>query len=168
MIAFTPENETKFQNLLTKYETKRSVLLPALHLAQEQWGFISPQVMVYLAGKLDIPPAHVYEVVAFYTMFRKKDMGKYFLQVCNNISCTIMGSEKIIAAVKEELGIGLNEMTPDQMFSLVPVQCLGSCDTAPVLQVNEDYFENLSPDTVKELIRKLKRGEKVPGQGERC
>ncbi len=168
MIAFSPENESKFQTLLTKYETKRSVLLPALHLAQEQWGFISPEIMVFLATKLDIPPAHVYEVVAFYTMFRKKDMGQYFLQVCNNITCTMMGSEEIIAAVREELGIGLNEMTEDKMFSLVPVQCLGSCDTAPVIQVNEDYFEKLSPETVKSLIRKLRSGEKVESQEERC
>lgn len=168
MMQFTKENEERFQALLKKYETKRSVLLPALHLAQEQWGFISPEIMIFLAGKLDIPPAHVHEVVAFYTMFRKKDMGKYFLQVCNNITCTMMGSEKIIQAVKEELGIGLNEMTEDKMFSLVPVQCMGSCDTAPMLQLNEDYYENLTVESVKEMIRKLKRGEKLPAQGEAC
>src|SRR5437899_95465 len=114
MISYSHENESRFQNLVLKYETKRSALLPALHLAQEQWGYITPEIMLYIAGKLDIPPAHVHEVVAFYTMFRKKDMGKYFLQVCNNITCTMMGSEKIIQAVKEELGIGLNEMTEDK------------------------------------------------------
>jgi NADH-quinone oxidoreductase subunit E len=166
MMQFSPERKKRFDQLITRYETKRSALLPTLYLAQEEWGFVSKEAMGYVAGLLEIPEAYVVEAVTFYTMFKKKDMGKHCLQVCNNITCTLMGSEEIIAAIKEEIGIGLHEMTDDNTFSLIPVQCLGSCDTAPVVQIDDDYFENQKPESIKDLIRKLKSGTKVtpPGQ----
>jgi NADH-quinone oxidoreductase E subunit len=139
-----------------------------LWLAQEQFGFLSNEVMDYVAGLLGMPPAHVYEAVTFYVMFKRKDMGKYCLQICNNITCSMMGSEKLIQVAKEELHINFNEVTEDKMFSLVPVQCLGSCDTAPVVQVNEEYCENLTPEKFKELLERLRSGKVSERPGLSC
>lgn len=155
-LEFSPENKKRFTAIVAKYENPRSALLPVLWLAQEQFGFLSNPTMDYVAKLLDVPPAHVYECAMFYSMYKKKDLGKYCLQVCNNITCCMMGSEDLIKVVKEELNLGFNEVSADKMFSLVPVQCLGSCDTAPVVQVNDDYVENLTPDKFRTLIHKLK------------
>jgi NADH-quinone oxidoreductase subunit E len=160
LIEFSPEMKKRFQETVAKYEKPASALLPTLYLAQEQFGFLSPEVLEYVAKILELPSSHAFEAASFYTMYKKKDMGRWCLQVCNNITCTMMGSEALIGAVKEELGIGFNEKTPDNLFSMIPVQCLGSCDTAPVVQVNDDYVENLTPEKLRQLIRKLK-GEKA-------
>jgi NADH-quinone oxidoreductase subunit E len=157
-LAFTPEREEKYKKLLTKYEIRQSALLPVLRMAQEQWGHLSPEVMNFVAYKMDLPPAIVFEVVSFYVMFHQKDMGKYCLQVCNNITCTMMGSEELIKVIKDDLKLGPMQVTEDKTFSYLPVQCLGSCDTAPVVQVNEDYFENQSAEKFRELLKNLKAG----------
>jgi NADH-quinone oxidoreductase E subunit len=167
-ISFTPDNQSRFEKIISKYETKASALLPTLWLAQEQFGFLSNEVMDYVAGLLDMAPAHVYEAVTFYVMFKRKDMGKYCLQICNNITCSMMGSEKLIQVAKDELHINFNEVTEDKMFSLVPVQCLGSCDTAPVVQVNEEYCENLNPEKFKDLIQRLRTGKVSERPGLSC
>lgn len=163
-LKFTPENETRFQKILSKYETKASALLPVLYLAQEQFGYLSQEVMFYVGKLLDMPPAHVFEAVTFYVMYKKKDMGKFCLQVCNNITCSMMGSEKLIEVAKHELKISFNEVSTDNLFSLVPVQCLGSCDTAPVVQVNDDYHENLNPESFKQLLKDLAAGKQIEGK----
>jgi NADH dehydrogenase (ubiquinone) flavoprotein 2 len=167
-VSFTPENKIRFEKILSKYETKASALLPTLWLAQDQFGYLSDEVMDYVAGLLEMKPAHVYEAVTFYVMFKRKDMGKYCLQICNNITCQMMGSEKLIKVAQEELRINFNEVTDDKMFSLVPVQCLGSCDTAPVVQVNEEYVENLTPEKFKELISRLRSGKVSERPGLSC
>lgn len=167
-VSFTPENQSRFEKILSKYETKASALLPTLWLAQEQFGYLTNEVMDHVAKLLDMPPAHVYEAVTFYVMYKRKDMGKYCLQICNNITCSMMGSEKLIRVANEELNISFNEVTEDKMFSLVPVQCLGSCDTAPVVQVNEEYCENLTPEKFKELIRRLREGKNEERPGLTC
>ncbi len=155
-VEFTPENKSRFEKTVAKYEQAQSALMPTLYIAQEQFGFLSPPVLDYVAKLLNIPVAHAYEVVSFYGMYKKKDMGRYCLQVCNNVTCTMRGSEDLLAVVKEELGLSPNEMTADKKFSLINVQCLGSCDTAPVVQVNEDYVEKLNPQKFREYLRKLK------------
>ncbi len=162
-IKFNPETQKRFDATCAKYERKASALLPTLYMAQEQFGFLSSDVMNYVATLLQMPPREVFEAVSFYTMFKQKDMGQYVLQVCQNVTCCMMGSDDLMAVVKEELGLGPSEVTADKKFSLVPVQCLGSCDTAPVVQVNEDYIENLDPEKFRELIRKLKA---TPAAGE--
>ena len=160
MTAFTPERKAKFDSLLSKYEIKASAILPTLYLAQEQWGHLTEEAMDYVATLLDLSPRHVREVASFYVMLRKVDHGKYCLQVCNNITCCMMGSEELLKVIKEELQLEKPyQLTPDKMFSLLPVQCLGSCDTAPVVQVNEDYYEKLTPDTLRKLIQALKKGQ---------
>lgn len=158
-VAFTPENLARFEKCVAQYEVRRSALLPTLWLAQEQFGYLSTDVMDYVATLLDLPPLHVYEAVTFYVMFRKKDLGKYCLQVCVNITCGMMGSDGLIKVIQDELGLAPNGVTEDKMFSLVPVQCLGSCDTAPVLQVNDDYFEKMTPELLKGVLQKLKTGQ---------
>ena len=167
-ITFTPENQVRFEKIISKYETKASALLPTLWLAQEQFGYLTNEAMDYVAQLLDMAPAHVYEAVTFYVMFKRKDMGKYCLQICNNITCSMMGSDKLIQVAKEELHINFNEVTKDKLFSLVPVQCLGSCDTAPVVQVNEEYCENLTPEKFKELIKRLRSGKTQERPGLSC
>jgi len=157
-IRFTPERLSSFHATVEKYEMRNSALLPTLYLAQEQWGYLSAPVMDYVAKLLDIPPRDVYEAVSFYILFRRKDMGKWCLQVCNNITCNMMGSEKLIGIVREELGIGPVEVTENKIFSLMLVQCLGSCGTAPVVEVNDTYVENLTPESFRELIRGLRSG----------
>jgi NADH-quinone oxidoreductase E subunit len=158
-VEFSPEMKTRFEKTLAKYEVPASALLPTLYLAQEQFGFLSTEVLEYVAKILNLPSSHAFEAASFYTMFKKKDMGRWCLQVCNNVTCAMMGSEELIKTIKEELGISFNEKTPDNLFSVIPVQCLGSCDTAPVVQVNDDYVESLTPEKLRQHIRKLK-GEK--------
>lgn len=160
-IQFSPENMERFKATVAKYEMPASALLPTLYLAQEQFGFLSPEVMIYVASLLGMPPVKVFEAASFYVMFKKKDMGRWCLQVCNNITCTMMGAEKLVKVIQDELGIGPNEVTKDGLFSYVPVQCLGSCDTAPVCQVNEEYVENLDPEKFRKLIRALSQGESL-------
>lgn len=164
---FTPENKARFDKIVSKYETSASALLPVLYLAQEQFGFLTPETLIYVAGLLKIPAARAFEAASFYFLFKKKDMGKFWLQVCNNVTCSMMGSEELIKVVKEELGIGPNELSHDKMFSLSCVQCLGSCDTAPVVQVNDDYHEKLDPEKFRTLLKSLKSDPpKRRGKGE--
>jgi NADH-quinone oxidoreductase E subunit len=158
-LRFSPERLERFQKIVAKYETRQSALLPVLYLAQEQFGYLTDAAMDYVAELLQVPPAHVYEAVSFYVLFKKKDMGRHCLQVCNNITCNMMGAEKLLAITKEELGLSLNEVSSDGKFSLMAVQCLGSCDTAPVVQVNEDYYENLNPGSYRQLLRSLSSGK---------
>ena len=158
-LAFTPERMKIFKETVAKYEVAQSALLPTLHLAQEQWGFLSTPVLDYVADLLKLTQRHVYECATFYTMFRKKDWGKYHLQVCQNISCTLMGGEAIFKVIEEELGIKPGQVTADKKFGCMPVECLGSCDTAPVCQINDDYAEKLSPEKFREILRALKAGD---------
>ena len=156
-VRFSEETFKKFQEILTHYppEHKRAAILPTLWLAQQEFGYLSLKVMEYIAELLGLSPAYVASVASFYTMFPTKPMGKYHVQVCTNLSCTLVGAEKIVACLEKQLGIGLGETTLDRQFSLSEVECLASCGTAPVVQVNEDYHENLTPERVLELIDRL-------------
>lgn len=156
-VSFTTDRLERFQKVVARYEVKRSALLPALYLAQEQWSFLSDEVMDYVATLLEMPSREVHEAASFYTLFRRKPMGRYCVSVCNNITCTMMGSEKLLDRLKSELQIGAGDVTPDGQFSWLHVQCLGSCATAPVVQVNEEYFENMSEAKLTSLLDELKR-----------
>lgn len=165
--AFTPERLQKAKSVIARYERPQSALLPVLYLAQEQFGYLSPPVMEYVAGLVDMPPAHVFDAVSFYSMFRKKDMGRFCLQICHNVTCSMMGSGKLIELAKRELGIDFQQVTADGTFSLVRVECLGACDKAPVVQVNEDYHEGMTTEAFGDLIRKLRGqdgGARRPGE----
>jgi NADH-quinone oxidoreductase E subunit len=155
-IEFTPENKKKFEEALTRYPTKRAAMLPTLWLAQDQFGHLSEDVMKYVAKLLELPVIKVYEVVTFYTMFHRRPVGKYHFQVCRTLSCELCGKEEILVHLKKRLGVGVGETTPDGRYTISEVECLGSCGTAPMLQLNEDYHENLSVEKVDEILKGLK------------
>jgi NADH-quinone oxidoreductase E subunit len=154
-VQFSDETHKQFEEVLTHYPNKQAAILPAFWLAQQEFGYLSLEVMEYIAELLDLSPAYVASVASFYTMFYKKPMGKFHVQVCTNLSCTLRGCEQIVSCLQDKLGIPLGQTTEDNVFSLSEVECLGSCGTAPVVQVNDDYHENLTPEQVVQLIDDL-------------
>ena len=155
-LEFPPEARKKFEEILERYPTRQAALLPTLHLAQETFGWISPEVMLYIASLLDQTPASVMGVVSFYNMYNQKPVGKYHLQVCTNLSCMLRDAYKIYERLCERLGVHPGENTPDGMFTVTEVECLGSCGTAPVVQINNDYHENMSVEKMDDLLGRLK------------
>src|SRR5690606_27167384 len=133
----------------------RPAVMPALYIAQEQNGYISNEVIREVADILEMNPEEVLGVVTFYTMYHQKPMGKYHVQVCTNVSCMLRGGYEIWDQVRQKLGIGNMEVTPDSKFSLEEVECMGSCGTAPMIAINEDYYENLSKEKVEEILNSL-------------
>ena len=146
----------KIQELMGKYPRKRSALIPSLDLAQRETGYLSHETICEIARIFDLSPNEVNEVVSFYTMFHKKPVGKYVIQVCTNISCMLCNAEEIVAHLTKRLGIGMGETTPDKKYTLVEVECLGSCGTSPVIQINDDYYEDLTLDKVDQILDSLK------------
>jgi len=146
----------KIESLADKYPHRRSALIPSLQLAQEEIGFLPPEVIRELAGIFELTPNQVYEVASFYTMLYRRQVGKYVIQVCTNISCMLCDSEAILAHLEKRLGIKPGETTPDNKFTLMEVECLASCDTAPVAQINEDYHENLTTEKIDQILELLK------------
>lgn len=130
-------------------------MLPALHVAQEDQGHLSPEVITEVADCFEVSPGDVESVASFYTMFHKRPVGKYLLQVCTNVSCSLMGAQHILDRISDKLGIKEGETTPDGKFTLATVECLGTCGTAPVMQVNEKFHENLTAEKVDELLESL-------------
>jgi NADH-quinone oxidoreductase E subunit len=151
-LAFTQENEQEFQAILARYPVTKAALLPALHLAQRQFGYLSQEAMTYVAGRLDLHPSEVLNTATFYTLFNKAPVGKHHIQVCINLSCYLRGSDDIFDTCQRKLGIESGETTADKMFTLSHVECLASCGTAPMMQVNDDYYENLDSAAVEKLI----------------
>jgi NADH-quinone oxidoreductase subunit E len=148
-------NEKKLDKIITRYPVKRSAILPALYIAQEEHGYVTDDDVKYIAGRLDMRVNEVEEVVTFYTMYSRKPIGKYKLQVCRTLSCWLRGAEEITERIQYKLGCGIGETTPDSKFTLVEVECLGYCDLAPCLQVNFDYHEKVTPEGVDEIIAGL-------------
>ena len=155
-VEFPPDAMKRFEHILTRYPNKEAALLPTLHLAQEIWGWISPEAVVYIGKLLDLSPANVFGVVSFYNMYNQKPVGKYHVQVCTNLSCMVTNAYDVYDRICERLHINPGETTKDGKFTVVEVECLGSCGTAPVVQVNNDYHENLTVDKVDDLLAKLK------------
>ena len=153
----TPEREKKIDELLTRYPSSRSALLPALWVVQEQYGWISLELQRYLAIRLGITPEQVREVVTFYSMYNDRPVGKYHLQVCCTTPCMLMGSDDVIGYLEKKLDIRRGQTTDDGLFTVSQVECLGSCGTAPMLQVNrEKYDENLNSEKVDALLDRLR------------
>ena len=152
---WTQENRKEIEDILTRYPTKQAALLPVLHVAQKEFGWISPEAMELVAQELNLSTAHVYGVVTFYTMYNRQPVGKYHLQVCRTLSCAMMGSQKIVDYLKKKLRIELRETTPDKKFTLSEVECLASCGTAPAMMINEKYFENLTEEEMDKILASL-------------
>jgi NADH-quinone oxidoreductase E subunit len=164
--SFTPENLEKAKVYIAKYPPGRqaSAVLWLLYLAQEQHdNWVPRAAMDHIAELLSMPRIRVYEVASFYTMFNLKPVGRYFLQICTTTPCWLRGSDAIVAACKNKLGIGIGETTRDKKFTLFEVECLGACVNAPIIQVNNgDFYEDLDPQSTEKLIDALARGEKPP------
>ena len=156
---FSKSIQKEFSELLQKYPSKRSALLPALYIVQRELGYLTPEGIEYVADLIGLTPAQVTEVASFYTMLFRKPVGKNVLWVCHNLSCTLNGAEEVIRHLEQKLGVKIGETTPDGKFTLLRQECLASCDTAPVMQVNDDYEENLTLQRVDGLIEKLRTKE---------
>lgn len=153
------EVKTRITQLKGRYPQPRSALLPALHLAQrEHDGWLSDELMAEVAEVMDLPPTEVRSVASFYTMFNRRPVGEYLVQVCTNLSCSLLGAEHIAEHLKRRLGIKVGETTPDGLFTLLEVECLGSCGTAPMMQINDTYYENLTVERVDEILAELVEG----------
>ena len=153
---FTPENIERINKEIQKYPVKKPAVMATLYIAQEQNGYISNEVIKEVSTILNMTTEDVLGVVTFYTMYHQKQMGKYHIQVCTNVSCMLRGGYEIWNQVKDKLGLDNMESTEDHKFSLEEVECMGSCGSAPMLAVNEDYYENLTKDKVEEIINSLK------------
>jgi len=154
-ISFSSQALEAFHQLLALYPDKSAALIPVLHLAKREFKTITPEVMSYVAGLLDVPPTRVMDVVSFYTLFPREEEGRYVIQVCATLSCSLMGAGTIIDYLQKTLNIGIGETPADKRFTLKKVECLGSCGTAPVMQINDDYYENLTPARIDEILASL-------------
>ena len=154
-VVFDPSLEARIAELLTRYPTRRAALLPVLWLCQERYGWISAGVIEAVAARLGESPAFVEGVVTFYTMYYTRPPARYVLQVCETLSCAVCGGRELLEHLERRLGVKPGEKTADGLFQLVGVQCLGACGGAPVIQVNDDYHERLTPDTLEELLDDL-------------
>lgn len=153
---FTEDNLQKIENAKKKYPTNLAAVMDTLYIAQDQNGFISEEVMTEVAHVLEIDKVDVLGVTTFYTMYFQKPMGKYHVQVCTNVSCMLRGAYDIWKDVTEKLGIRNMEVSADGKFSLEEVECMGSCGTAPMVAVNEDFHENLNREKVLQILDSLK------------
>ncbi|MFC2074506.1 NADH-quinone oxidoreductase subunit NuoE [Campylobacterota bacterium] len=151
--VFNQEHEAQFQSLIPRYPHTKSLVLPALWMVQYQEGYISSEAIAYLADRLDVPQAHLYSVATFYTMFNLEPIAPYHIQVCKTLSCDLCGKADIIKSIEDELGIKVGEST--ELFKLTEVECLGACGGAPMLAMNEKYYENLTPETTRALLKRL-------------
>jgi NADH-quinone oxidoreductase subunit E len=154
---FSPETEEKFRHLASIYPLKRSALIPMLLLAQKEHGYVKPETIEYVGKYLDLHPSEVDSIMSFYTLLRRRPVGKFHILICTNLSCLLRGSDDIEACVKRKLGVGLGEVTADGLFSAIEFECLGSCTTAPCIQVNGEFYENLDVQKTESLIDELRK-----------
>jgi NADH-quinone oxidoreductase E subunit len=165
--AFTPANVKKAEAIIAKYPEGRqaSAVMPLLDLAQRQHdGWLPRAAMNAVAEMLAMPPIRVYEVATFYTMYNLKPVGKFHVQVCTNLPCWLRGSDEIVKACRNTLGIGFGETTDDGMFTLSEVECLCGCVNAPLMQINDDFYEDLNSESTQSVLGQLKEG-KAPKAG---
>lgn len=142
--------------ILGRYPVRRSALIPLLYLAQRDQGFITEGAMKEIAALLHLTPPQVYETVTFYTMLNLKKVGRFHIQVCKSLMCALVGSDTLIGWIKTKLGIGPGETTPDGLFTLSAVECLAACGTAPMMQINDDYYERLTEEKVDRILADLR------------
>jgi NADH-quinone oxidoreductase E subunit len=160
MAVFSPEVEAEIDRHLAKYPVKRSAILPLMFIVQrERGGYLDPPGVAYLADRLGVRITDIWEVATFYSMINTEPVGRYHIQICKTLSCKIMGEPAITEHVCTRLGIQPGETTPDGRFTVSLVECLGSCGTAPMLQIGFDYHENLTTAKVDELIERCQRDE---------
>lgn len=163
---FTKENLVRAEKEIGKYppQYKKALVMSLLDLGQRQLGYTSISVMNYVAKLLDMPPMRVYEVATFYTMYMRQPVGKYNVQICTTTPCQLCGSDDIVSLVKSELGIDVGETTENGMFTLQEVECAGACVNGPVVAINDDYYEDLTPESVVKILQGFASGQ-IPEHG---
>ena len=149
------DNLKRVDELRKRYPTSQALMLPVLWMVQEQEGYISEDSMKYVAALLHIPFGHILGVVSFYTMLQKERIGKHHIEVCTNVSCMLRGSGKILEHIEQRLKITVGETSPDKKWTLSEAECLGSCGTAPMLAIGDEYYENLTLEKIDKLIDNL-------------
>jgi NADH-quinone oxidoreductase subunit E len=152
-MRFSDQFEVRFAEMIKHYPTKRSVLVPTLLYAQDEVGYLSDEVIREIAERVDLTELEVRNVISYYSMLTSKPRGRYNVQVCTNIACLLRGGEELLDHCKVKLGIGNKQTTPDGMFSLEEVECIGACSWAPAAQVNYDFHENLTPEKMDRLLK---------------
>lgn len=158
-LVIRPETDKFISELIKRYPVSEAALIPALHRVQDDLGWLSTQAMDWIANRLSIPKVRVYGVVSFYTMFRRSKPGRHRLEICTNLSCSLLGGEHLREYLCNKLGIRPGQTTPDNRITLMEVECLGSCGTAPVMLVDDVFHENLTPESVDRILAKF-RSEK--------
>ncbi len=162
MFKLSDEGLSFVKKEMQRYETKRSAIIPCLYRVQkENGGWVSADAIAYLAKTMDLPDAWINEVFHFYTMFNKEPVGKLHVQVCNNITCCMLGARELTDRVCKELGVECDEISKDGKVTVSRVECLGSCDTGPMMQINDDYYENLNGDKAVKIIKEMMHGSKT-------
>ncbi len=154
--AFTDENLEQIEALKKRYPSTKALTLPCLWMAQQQEGMITMAAIETIAGLIGTPPMEIYQVATFYTMFNLDRVGTYHIQLCKTLSCDLCGKAGMLAHLQSKLGISVGESSADGRFTLTEVECLGSCDTAPVMKINESYYENLSAAKIDSILEELK------------
>jgi NADH-quinone oxidoreductase subunit E len=152
-MKFSDEFESRFAEMIKHYPTKRSLLVPTLLYAQDEVGYLSDDVIREIAGRVDLSELEVRNVISYYSMLTTKPRGKYNVQVCTNIACLLRGGEEILDHCKMKLGVGNKGTTPDGLFSLEEVECIGACSWAPAVQVNYDFHENLTKEKIDRVLK---------------
>ncbi len=155
-MQLSPQLAAKFEKLQNSYPVKRSALIPMLLYAQDEFTYISDEMIAEIAQRLDLETVQVEETLSYYTMLHRKPIGRNHVQVCTNVSCMLRGGTELLAHAKKRLEIGNKEVTSDGVFSLEEVECIGACSWAPAIQVNYDFHENLTPEKVDEVIEQYR------------
>jgi NADH-quinone oxidoreductase subunit E len=153
--TLTPEREKQFEEILSRYPNLQAATIPVLHLCQDQHGWISDEIIEWVAARLGLSGAHVKGVVTFYTLFNKEPVGRHQVWVCRTLSCALNGSDAVLHRCEHRLGIHPGETTKDGKVTLKTAECLGSCGTAPMMQVDRDYYENLTLTEVDSILDRL-------------
>ena len=149
-------NKQKLEELRKRYPTTQALVLPVLWMVQEQEGYISEESMKYVAAILNVPYGHILGVVTFYTMFHSKQVGRHHIEVCTNVSCMLRGCDKIVGHLESRLGISFGGTSQDKKWTMSEAECMGSCGTAPMFAIGEEYYENLTPEKVDKVLDGLK------------
>ena len=170
MSRLTPENVTRARATIARYPQRRSALIPLLHLAQEQDGYVAEDAMTHIAELLDVSPAEVLGTASFYEMFKREPVGRYLIGICTNIACLLNGAYELLEHAEQRLGIKAGGTTDDGTFTLEGMECLAACGGAPCLQVNYRYAENVTPERFDALVDEVQRSgrlgtEDVPPHG---
>ena len=154
--SLSKEREQQLRETVKRYPNARAAVLPALWLVKEEKGYVSDEAVEYVAKALDLPVSDVFGTLTFYTIFNRREVGKSHIQICRNICCWLRGSEDIFKYISAKLGISAGETTEDKKFTLSTVECLGACGGAPVIQINDDYYEEMTTDKVDEILGSLR------------